>query len=64
MFYRATDQAEGSGIGLYIVKNAVEKLGGQIKVASAAGKGTRFQILLPNRINSIISTAQIPGGGK
>ncbi len=64
MFYRATDQAEGSGIGLYIVKNAVEKLGGQIRVASAPGKGTRFHILLPNRINSIISTAQISGGGK
>ncbi|HET7178353.1 MAG TPA: PAS domain-containing sensor histidine kinase, partial [Chryseosolibacter sp.] len=64
MFYRATDQAEGSGIGLYIVKNAVEKLGGQIRVASAPGKGTRFHILLPNRINSIISTSQISGGGK
>ncbi|MGC1243092.1 MAG: PAS domain S-box protein [Chryseosolibacter sp.] len=52
MFYRATDQSEGSGIGLYIVKNAVEKLGGQIKVASSPGEGTRFHILLPNKINS------------
>ncbi|HEX8039402.1 MAG TPA: PAS domain S-box protein [Chryseosolibacter sp.] len=59
MFYRATDQAEGSGIGLYIVKNAVEKLGGQIKVSSRPGHGTRFHILLPNRINSIINTSQI-----
>ena len=64
MFYRATDQAEGSGIGLYIVKNAIEKLGGQIKVASAPGEGTRFHILLPNRINSIITTTQISGGGR
>ena len=53
MFYRATEQSEGSGIGLYIVKNAVEKLGGQIQVASKPGEGTRFNILLPN-INSII----------
>lgn len=53
MFYRATDQSEGSGIGLYIVKNAVEKLGGQIKVASSPGEGTRFHILLPNRINTL-----------
>jgi PAS domain S-box-containing protein len=53
MFYRATEQSEGSGIGLYIVKNAVEKLGGQIQVASKQGDGTRFHILLPN-INSII----------
>src|SRR5690606_21255655 len=52
MFYRATEQAEGSGIGLYIVKNAVEKLGGQIRVASKPNEGTRFHIVLPNRIGS------------
>jgi PAS domain S-box-containing protein len=55
MFYRATEQSDGSGIGLYIVKNAVDKLGGQINVASRVGQGTRFNILLPNRINSIIN---------
>jgi PAS domain S-box-containing protein len=54
MFYRATEQSDGSGIGLYIVKNAVEKLGGQISVASKTGQGTRFSIILPNRINSVI----------
>lgn len=59
MFYRATSQGDGSGIGLYIVKNAVEKLGGEIKVASSPGQGTRFHILLPNRINSIIDTSSI-----
>jgi signal transduction histidine kinase len=57
MFYRATDYGEGSGIGLYIVKNAVEKLGGEIKVASQPGEGTRFHILLPNRINSTLNTS-------
>jgi signal transduction histidine kinase len=55
MFYRATEQSDGSGIGLYIVKNAVDKLGGQISVASRQGQGTRFSIVLPNRINSVIS---------
>jgi len=55
MFYRATEQTDGSGIGLYIVKNAVDKLGGQITVASRPGQGTRFNIILPNRINSVIS---------
>lgn len=54
MFYRATEQSDGSGIGLYIVKNAIDKLGGQITVASRVGQGTRFAILLPNRINSMI----------
>ena len=55
MFYRATEQSDGSGIGLYIVKNAVDKLGGQISVASQLGHGTRFNIVLPNRINSVVS---------
>lgn len=56
MFYRATEQSDGSGIGLYIVKNAVDKLGGQISVASKLNQGTRFHIILPNRINSVINT--------
>jgi signal transduction histidine kinase len=49
MFYRATEQSDGSGIGLYIVKNAVEKLGGTISVHSESGIGTTFTIILPNR---------------
>ncbi|HAC24130.1 MAG TPA: hypothetical protein DCE81_04365 [Cytophagales bacterium] len=48
MFYRATDRSSGSGLGLYIVKNAVEKLGGEIKIASIFGHGTTFTITLPN----------------
>lgn len=55
MFYRATEQSDGSGIGLYIVKNAVDKLGGQISVSSRPGHGTRFNIVLPNRIKTIIT---------
>jgi PAS domain S-box-containing protein len=54
MFYRATEQSDGSGIGLYIVKNAIDKLGGQIIVASRPLEGTRFNIVLPNRINNVI----------
>ncbi len=59
MFFRATEQSDGSGIGLYIVKNAVEKLGGQISVASKQGEGTRFNIILPNRIASPL-TKSVP----
>lgn len=55
MFYRATEQSDGSGIGLYIVKNAVDKLGGQMTVASQLNHGTRFNIVLPNRINNVMT---------
>ncbi|MEM9390404.1 MAG: PAS domain S-box protein [Bacteroidota bacterium] len=49
MFYRATESSEGSGIGLYIVKNAIDKLGGSIKINSEEKKGTTFKIKLPNQ---------------
>jgi PAS domain S-box-containing protein len=48
MFYRASEQSDGSGLGLYIVKNAVDKLGGILKVSSELGKGTTFELKLPN----------------
>lgn len=48
MFYRATDSSKGSGIGLYIVKNAVEKLNGYIEIDSEYGKGTTFSIWIPS----------------
>jgi PAS domain S-box-containing protein len=48
MFYRATDRSQGSGLGMYIVKQAIEKLGGTIDIASEYGTGTRIKITLPN----------------
>jgi PAS domain S-box-containing protein len=50
-FYRAsnaqTHQTEGTGLGLYIVKQSVEQLGGTIAVDSAADQGARFVVSLP-----------------
>jgi len=48
MFYRANEKSDGSGIGLYIVKQAVEKLNGSISVKSKKGEGTRFLVTIPN----------------
>lgn len=48
IFYRAHDTKAGSGLGLYIVKETVEKLGGSIKVESDTRKGTCFTIVIPN----------------
>lgn len=39
-------KAEGTGIGLYIVRNIIEKNGGYIEVDSAPGKGTTFSCYL------------------
>jgi signal transduction histidine kinase len=47
--YRATNQASGSGIGLYTLRYGIEKLGGHIKFESKEGIGTTFTIYLPNQ---------------
>ena len=49
MFYRATDRSQGSGLGMYIVKQAVERLRGSINLKSEYGKGTTIRIALPNQ---------------
>lgn len=51
MFFRASDRSDGSGLGLYIVKNAIDRLRGTVEVKSKAGTGTRFRIILPNLIS-------------
>lgn len=55
MFYRATDQASGSGLGLYLLKNAVDKLEGSIDIDSRYGEGTTFTIFLPNITEAVVS---------
>ncbi len=48
MFYRATEKSDGSGLGLYIVKETVERMNGSIVLESGKGNGTRFTISIPN----------------
>jgi PAS domain S-box-containing protein len=49
MFYRASANGMGSGLGLYIVKEAIQKIGGSIVVYSEPGKGTEFVVEIPNK---------------
>jgi signal transduction histidine kinase len=49
MFYRGNEQSKGSGLGLYIVKEALVKLSGSIHLESAPGKGSIFTVKLPKR---------------
>ena len=48
MFFRATDENAGSGLGLYIVKETVTKLKGDIALESQPKKGTKLRMKLPN----------------
>jgi signal transduction histidine kinase len=48
MFTRSSEQSTGSGLGMYIVKQTVERLGGRISLQSREGKGTQVSVQIPN----------------
>jgi signal transduction histidine kinase len=47
MFFKVQSDHPGSGLGLYILKEVVNNLGGEIEVQSKEKKGSTFSILLP-----------------
>ncbi len=49
MFFRGTDTSQGNGLGLYLVKKAVEKLDGTIHVESQEKKFTAFSVIIPKQ---------------
>jgi signal transduction histidine kinase len=49
MFYRGSESSQGSGLGLYIVKDALHKLNGSISVETKPQQGTTFRIEIPNQ---------------
>ncbi len=56
IYYRGSKQSTGAGIGLYIVKEAVDLLGGTIELKSILKQGSAFEIRIPNRIDMLPET--------
>jgi len=54
MYFRGTERSKGNGLGLYIVKKAVEKLYGAISFQSTFGVGTTFRISLPREYEKVM----------
>jgi two-component system, sensor histidine kinase and response regulator len=53
-FFRASEISSGSGLGLYIVKNAIGKLNGNITIGrSEINNGTLFQLFLPCNLSTM-----------
>lgn len=50
MFFRISPKKTGTGIGLYLVKEAMDKLGGTLSVESELGEGTTFCLIIPNHL--------------
>lgn len=51
---------QGAGLGLWIVKQFINKLGGQISVRSVLGEGTTFTCLIPLKIANVTEQASMP----
>jgi PAS domain S-box-containing protein len=49
MFCRGDERSKGSGLGLYLVRKAVDKIGGSVHLYSVLGEGTRLEVVLPNQ---------------
>lgn len=53
LFYRVTPDKKGTGLGLYIVKDTIDRLNGKIYVKSTKGESTSFTITLPNNFDKV-----------
>ena len=47
VYFRGSERSKGNGLGLYIVKKAVEKLHGTVAFTSGIGRGSVFVVTLP-----------------
>jgi len=49
MFYRAHERSEGTGLGLYIVRETLEKINGKIELVEGSEEGCEFVLTIPNQ---------------
>ena len=53
MFFRATNNSSGSGLGLYILKRSVDRLKGTIELKSQVNVGSTFTVNLPRLVEEV-----------
>jgi signal transduction histidine kinase len=53
MYYKGAQSSNGTGLGLYIVREAVDKLKGTITVDSKLGEGSVFTVVIPSHEEKI-----------
>ncbi|SHH25975.1 Signal transduction histidine kinase [Chryseolinea serpens] len=58
MFYRADYNSKGTGLGLFIFRETIKRLNGDVRVESQPDVGTNFFLRLPNLYRPITSDAE------
>ena len=58
MFYRASEQSSGSGLGLYIALESAQKMNYKIEAESEPEKGSIFKIIIPFVEQAVVSNVQ------
>lgn len=54
MFFRGTNQSKGSGLGLYIVKETLDRIRGVITVRSTIQVGSTFTVEIPVKVGEVL----------
>ncbi|MEC7603835.1 MAG: ATP-binding protein, partial [Planctomycetota bacterium] len=54
------EPGEGMGLGVFLARNTIERLGGRLEVESAVQQGTQVNVHLPFDANSSKAKAGIP----
>ena len=50
LFFRGTERSKGLGVGLYVVREVLERMGGSITVYSRRNIGSKFFLWIPNQL--------------
>jgi signal transduction histidine kinase len=58
MFFRASMLSKGSGLGLYLAREAINRLGGNIMITSELSRGTRVTIQFPAEVAMDVDEAR------
>lgn len=58
------NQSQGIGIGLFVCKKLIEKMGGTMMIRSEYGKGTEIQMVIPQKIQDDSYCITVPKGKK
>ena len=59
-FFSTKPPGEGTGLGLFVARGIVEKLGGKIEVESRLGQGSSFRVRLPKYLGIKRELAESP----